>query len=1065
MTDSTGLLSDAASSDATETQLAQAGDSIVVTRPEIGTTIQIAAPGDHVQLNFDPDTMVKAEIRDGNLEITFDNGSVAVIQGYEAWAAAGGQPAGPQGGAADIAQLGQAGAGADQAASDSPAVCEMPNANIVDVPVPAAGERIALPVQPGDVIRLACSFRDVAATEAGDSLEMTFPGGGVVVVENFSAWVAAQGATITDCVCGGLNLAEFIVAIGLNPEDVLPAAGDGAPGGPQGNDLTGSGFTPDPGPQILSGLPYPNILDPTALGYGTPDLDQGLNPAGDDPIDLDLGEPIASASDPFTVSESTRPVQVQTLSFRLSGFSAALSPEADAEVIAPPTGPVEFVPDQISGQIFVNDDFGPDGRGDPPLVRFTYTGTTPVDHLDGVILDDGMTLRITSTDPLRPWFIDVNTKTGLATVTLTGPYDHTGPDSDGNVALKTFNYTIQDKDGDRSTTQVTIAIIDSVPVAHNEAEVCIVEPGSGTNGATPIGGNVMLNDDLGADQFLPEGTDLISFTYDGGTQVALVPEGGSVTVITAIGGELTVHSNGDWSYIPPATVDNSDGDVHDNFTYTIRDGDGDTSPAVQPICIRDGAEPVAYDNKQCVNEGATQNVMIIADVSGSMDDKDIDPNTDGKQTRIELEKESLTALVDKYAALDGTVTVTLIAFASGEDPDQPGGSDTDGARNLGTFTFSGTTDQGYLDAIAAIDSLAIGMDGLQVNTEYDDALLLAEDVLADQLLTQTEGTTNTVYFLSDGNPDPDSNNAGTTDWQVFVNSKNIEVVAVGIGKGVSTTELDAVEDGGDKSVIIDDQGDLAGLLTNTAGNASVSGNVLIDPTEEPGISPADDPVGSVDDFGSNGAGTPKIISLQHDGHTYDLTDVVGGEGGTVLDVDGSEITVLTELGGTLTFDFETGDYTYTAPDKVDHGKDAEVDERFTYTIQDSDGDTDPADLVICIKNRDDVPNANADTNNVDTVFFTTKLDGRDVIRAFDNDGGNHDVVNLDGLLDDLGIAGPSRDARVEFFDVGADVELRVDIDDNTANGFEMTVVTFKGTGSVAAFSDGSAASDDVILGS
>jgi len=114
-----------------------------------------------------------------------------------------------------------------------------------------------------------------------------------------------------------------------------------------------------------------------------------------------------------------------------------------------------------------------------------------------------------------------------------------------------------------------------------------------------------------------------------------------------------------------ASVDNSNGDVHDNFTYTIRDGDGDTSPATQPICIQDGATPEAFDNKQCVNEGATQNVMIIADVSGSMDDSDIDPVTPGTQTRLDLEKASLTALVDKYAALDGTVTITLIAFASG----------------------------------------------------------------------------------------------------------------------------------------------------------------------------------------------------------------------------------------------------------------------------------------------------------------------------------------------------------------------------------------------------------------
>jgi Ca2+-binding RTX toxin-like protein len=99
----------------------------------------------------------------------------------------------------------------------------------------------------------------------------------------------------------------------------------------------------------------------------------------------------------------------------------------------------------------------------------------------------------------------------------------------------------------------------------------------------------------------------------------------------------------------------------------------------------------------------------------------------------------------------------------------------------------------------------------------------------------------------------------------------------------------------------------------------------------------------------------------------------------------------------------------------------------------------------------------------DTVFFTSKLDGHDVILNF-NTGASHDTVNLDGLLDDLKIATADRDNRVEFFDVGADVELRVDTDGNTVNGFELTVATFQGVASTAALSDGNAAADDVFLG-
>ncbi|MGH6930311.1 MAG: vWA domain-containing protein, partial [Dongiaceae bacterium] len=335
---------------------------------------------------------------------------------------------------------------------------------------------------------------------------------------------------------------------------------------------------------------------------------------------------------------------------------------------------------------------------------------------------------------------------------------------------------------------------------------------------------------------------------------------GDITTITAADGSWVIEFNnatGEYAFTLTSAYEHEEiqgaNEAFEHFRYTIEDKDGDKDSAILTICIEDGV-PTAYDNKQCVNEGATQNVVIIADVSGSMDDTDIDPDTAGFQTRLDLEKSALTALVDQYAALDGTVTVTLIAFASGgrAEDNVPGGTDTDGARNLGTFTFSSTSDQGYLDAIAAINSLAIGMDGLVTETEYDDALILAQQVLTAQIAAQPDGTTNTVYFLSDGVPNPLSNGADATDWKNFVNANDVEVIAVGIGSDVTTAELDKVEDHNDPSVIINDQGDLADLLTNTAGNAHVSGNVLLDPTEEGGISGTDDPVGSVDDFGPDG---------------------------------------------------------------------------------------------------------------------------------------------------------------------------------------------------------------------
>src|SRR5262249_23776376 len=209
----------------------------------------------------------------------------------EEWASAGGQATGPQGGAVDVSQLGQAATGGQQTSGAEGAApsCEIPNAHVVDVPVPAAGERLTLPVEPGDALRLACSYRDVHGTEVGNNLEMTFPDGGTVVVENFSEWIAAKGATISDCVCGGVNLADFVVGLGLNPEDVLPAAGGPTPQGPLGVAVDHPHFDAGPGPEILGSYDHPHILPPTGLEYRVPTPGHAFFPVEKNPGTV--GEP------------------------------------------------------------------------------------------------------------------------------------------------------------------------------------------------------------------------------------------------------------------------------------------------------------------------------------------------------------------------------------------------------------------------------------------------------------------------------------------------------------------------------------------------------------------------------------------------------------------------------------------------------------------------------------------------------------------------------------------------------------------------------------------------------
>ena len=78
----------------------------------------------------------------------------------------------------------------------------------------------------------------------------------------------------------------------------------------------------------------------------------------------------------------------------------------------------------------------------------------------------------------------------------------------------------------------------------------------------------------------------------------------------------------------------------------------------------------------------------------------------------------------------------------------------------------------------------------------------------------------------------------------------------------------------------------------------------------------------------------------------------------------------------------------------------------------------------------------------DAIFYTSVLDGLDVVIGFDgNAAGGQDVFNLDFLFDNLGVAEGGRAGRVSIVDKGATVDIFVDADGLA--GFELAVATLK----------------------
>ena len=82
----------------------------------------------------------------------------------------------------------------------------------------------------------------------------------------------------------------------------------------------------------------------------------------------------------------------------------------------------------------------------------------------------------------------------------------------------------------------------------------------------------------------------------------------------------------------------------------------------------------------------------------------------------------------------------------------------------------------------------------------------------------------------------------------------------------------------------------------------------------------------------------------------------------------------------------------------------------------------------------------------DRIFYTSVLDGHDVILDFDgNPTGGQDTLHLEALFANLGVPVQDRVGRVLISDKGATVDVAVDADGNSGNGYELVLATLHTT--------------------
>lgn len=408
----------------------------------------------------------------------------------------------------------------------------------------------------------------------------------------------------------------------------------------------------------------------------------------------------------------------------------------------------------------------------------------------------------------------------------------------------------------------------------------------------------------------------------------------------------------------------------DNVKLLATDGDtlsggatADTVSASVDVTVVDDvpAAQNAVANAAENPTGTPVNLVLMLDLSGSMDDRIDTDNNGSKDTyRLDVMKQSVSNLLSTYGDSVGYVKIT---------------------------TFSdGASTTGWMTAAAAVAWLA-NVNSADGNTDFDDALASLQSNYTTA--PNGAGVDTQVYFLSDGEPTGsdgffgqyinDVNSGEKGDWRDFLQSHGeiSNVYAVGVGKDAelnyhsSTGEgLQAISwsrtgpdaDGTHLFKVVDGD-DLAGTVHQTPATgtvASISGTLGFDA----------------------GADGGEITALQYTqgGSTVD-SQVVGDHLELTIEYV-NPVTGETVTYGTLAVNPATGAYVFTPAAGVDVNN---VHFNIAYTVTDADGDTSTAHLDLGFGDLSEV-SATDDTNAIsvgaskemDTISYTASASGTQV---------------------------------------------------------------------------------------
>ncbi|RWP10169.1 MAG: type I secretion C-terminal target domain-containing protein [Mesorhizobium sp.] len=632
----------------------------------------------------------------------------------------------------------------------------------------------------------------------------------------------------------------------------------------------------------------------------------------------------------------------------------------------------DLTPEAIGGDVVVNEaalNIGtPGGPGsDPASTAETGAGTFTISSPDGInsLAIDGnafITNGVFTAGSFTTAFGNTLNVTAYNAATGQVSYTYTLLDNEAHAAVQgtndlfeNFTVTLTDQDLQSANATLSVKIVDDVPTASNEASQAVAE------GAPAVTGTL---------DFVA-GADGATVTHVNGTLLAFDPGTGYSQSIDIGAGSIQVKADGSYAFTPDASVDNSSGPVAVNATYTVTDGDLDTSTANIAFTITDGAGPVAGApitlalDDQNLSDGSTpagpdSALNSITFTPGSDAIASIAFGTDLSglnSANLTWTRVSDTQVVGK----DGAVTVvtldlsvannvaTVTATLNNNYDAHPGinlddlvnlgqvgvvATDSDGDQATGTVNVTVSD-----DVPTASSDIDVAQSGQTVvgNVETNDTA--GADGIASIAWTNVAGSTVTGTY---GVLTVDAN--GGYSYHANPNASGVDIfnytITDGDGDTSPSTLTITVSSGTPQPVAVTLTVDEAALDTSTTGDDIDHGTVT----------------------GTNPSSTAETVTGTLTLGDPDSPHVTNIAGATSLAVGGSPVTVQGTY-GVLQID-QDGHYTYTlttpfttAP-ATDNGAATEPGKDvFTYTVTDSFGNSSTSTISVDI--IDDVPTISA----------------------------------------------------------------------------------------------------------